>query len=69
MDKKELYDKAKDAYYNGEEIMSDLEFDELEKELGLENKGYVGTHHQKSYTDILKFRQKMNQAKIYVSLV
>ena len=50
MDKKELYDAAKDAYYNGEEIMSDLEFDELEKELGLENKGYVGTHHQKSYT-------------------
>ena len=50
MDKKELYDKAKEAYYNGEEIMSDLEFDELENELGLENKGYVGTHHQKSYT-------------------
>lgn len=50
MDKKELYDKAKDAYYNGEEIMTDLEFDELENELGLENKGYVGTHHQKSYT-------------------
>lgn len=50
MDKKELYDAAKDAYYNGEEIMSDLEFDELEKELGLENKGYVGAHHQKSYT-------------------
>lgn len=50
MDKRELYDKAKEAYYNGEEIMSDLEFDELENELGLENKGYVGTHHQKSYT-------------------
>lgn len=50
MDKKDLYDKAKDAYYNGEEIMSDFEFDELENELGLENKGYVGTHHQKSYT-------------------
>ena len=50
MDKKDLYDKAKDAYYNGEEIMSDIEFDELENELGLENKGYVGTHHQKSYT-------------------
>ena len=50
MDKKELYDKAKDAYYIGEEIMSDLEFDDLENELGLENKGYVGTHHQKSYT-------------------
>ena len=50
MDKRELYDKAKEAYYNGEPLMSDLEFDELEKELGLENKGYVGTHHQKSYT-------------------
>ena len=50
MDKKELYSKAKEAYYNGEPIMTDLEFDELEKELGLENQGYVGTHHQKSYT-------------------
>ena len=50
MDKRELYDQAKEAYYNGEPIMTDLEFDELEKELGLENKGYVGTHHQKSYT-------------------
>ena len=50
MDKKELYDLAKDAYYNGEEMMTDLEFDELERELGLENEGYIGTHHQKSYT-------------------
>ena len=50
MDKKQLYDQAKEAYYNGEPIMTDLEFDELEKELGLENQGYVGTHHQKSYT-------------------
>jgi DNA ligase (NAD+) len=50
MDKRELYDKAKEAYYNGEPIMTDLEFDELEKELGLENQGYIGTHHQKSYT-------------------
>lgn len=50
MNKRELYDLAKEAYYNGEEIMTDLEFDELEEELGLENKGYVGTHHQKSYT-------------------
>lgn len=49
-DKLELYNKAKDAYYNGVEIMSDQEFDKLEKELGLENKSYVGTHHQKSYT-------------------
>lgn len=50
MDKRELYDRAKEAYYNGEPIMTDLEFDELEKELGLENQGYIGTHHQKSYT-------------------
>ena len=49
-EKLELYNKAKDAYYLGEEIMSDQEFDKLEKELGLENKSYVGTHHQKSYT-------------------
>ena len=50
MDKKQLYDQAKEAYYNGEPIMTDLEFDELERELGLENQGYIGTHHQKSYT-------------------
>ena len=25
----ELYKRAKEAYYTGEEIMSDLEFDEL----------------------------------------
>lgn len=49
-EKLELYNKAKDAYYLGEEIMSDQEFDKLEKELGLENTSYVGTHHQKSYT-------------------
>ena len=49
-EKLELYNKAKEAYYNGVEIMTDQEFDKLEKELGLENKSYVGTHHQKSYT-------------------
>ena len=49
-DKLKLYNEAKEAYYNGVEIMSDQEFDKLEKELGLENKSYVGTHHQKSYT-------------------
>lgn len=49
-EKLKLYNEAKEAYYNGEEIMSDQEFDKLEKELGLENKSYVGTHHQKSYT-------------------
>ena len=50
MDKRELYDKAKEAYYNGEPIMTDVEFDQLEAEIGLVNKGYIGTHHQKSYT-------------------
>ena len=49
-DKLKLYNEAKEAYYNGVEIMSDQEFDKLEKELGLENVSYVGTHHQKSYT-------------------
>jgi NAD-dependent DNA ligase len=45
-----LYYQAKEAYYNGEPIMTDLEFDELEKSLGLENKAYVGTRHNPSYT-------------------
>lgn len=49
MDKQELYNLAKDTYYNGEPIMSDAEFDELESELGLENKGYVGSK-SKHYT-------------------
>ena len=45
-----LYWQAKEAYYNGEEIMTDLEFDELEKELGLENKASIGAKHNPSYT-------------------
>ena len=49
-EKLKLYNQAKEAYYLGEEIMSDQEFDKLERELGLENKSYIGTHHQKSYT-------------------
>lgn len=48
--KRKLYEKAKEAYYNGEEIISDLEFDKLEDELGLSNKSYVGTKHNPSYT-------------------
>ena len=56
MDKQELYNKAKDAYYNsGEPIMSDTEFDELEQEIGLENKGYVGSQNNKSYTILHPF--------------
>lgn len=48
--KKELYNKAKEAYYNGEPIMSDHEFDKLEAELGLENKGQIGTIYSPNYT-------------------
>lgn len=49
-EKIQLYQDAKDAYYSGEPLMSDLEFDKLEKEIGLENKGYIGTHHSEEYT-------------------
>lgn len=49
-EKLQLYYKAKEAYYNGQEIMTDYEFDELEKELGLENKSEVGTRRNPSYT-------------------
>ena len=49
-EKLELYYKAKEAYYNGQEIMTDYEFDELEKELGLENKSEVGSKKNPSYT-------------------
>ena len=49
-EKLNLYNKAKEAYYNGQEIMTDYEFDQLEKELGLENKSKVGTKHNPSYT-------------------
>lgn len=39
-----LLNKAKDAYYNtGEELLDDATYDALEKELGLENKNYVGS--------------------------
>ena len=48
--KLDKYHKAKEAYYNGQEIMSDVEFDALEKELGLENKSYVGTKSNPAYT-------------------
>ena len=49
-EKIDLYFKAKEAYYNGQEIMTDYEFDELEKELGLENKSDVGARRNPSYT-------------------
>ena len=47
----QLYKEAKDAYYTGEEIMSDIEFDELEEFLGLSNKSKVGTRHNEKYTE------------------
>lgn len=50
MYKLELYNKAKEAYYNGQEIMTDYEFDELEKELKLDNKSSIGAHHNPNYT-------------------
>ena len=46
----ELYNKAKEAYYNGTPIMTDYEFDELERKLGLENKSYIGAKHNPTYT-------------------
>ena len=46
----ERYYEAKEAYYNGEPTMTDLEFDELERSLGLENKSEIGTRHNPSYT-------------------
>jgi len=40
----DLLDMAKDAYYNSDtEIISDAEYDELEKLAGLENNNYVGS--------------------------
>ena len=46
----QIYKQAKDAYYNGEEIMSDIEFDELEEYLGLSNKSKVGARCNEKYT-------------------
>lgn len=49
-EKLSLYYRAKEAYYNGQEIMTDYEFDELEKELGLSNKSQIGARRNPSYT-------------------
>lgn len=47
----ERLESAKEAYYNsGIEIMSDLEYDELERKVGLENKSHIGTLHNEAYT-------------------
>ena len=51
-EKIELYNRSKELYYTGEEEspLSDFEFDQLEKELGLENVSRVGSFHKKNYT-------------------
>ena len=48
--KKRLLDEAKKAYYSGNPIMSDQEFDELESNLGLENDDYIGTKSSSKHT-------------------
>ena len=51
MNKQELLNLAKETYYNtGKEIMSDIEYDRLEEEVGLENKNYIGSRHNEQYT-------------------
>lgn len=46
-----LLDEAKNAYYKtGTELLSDHEYDILEKSLGYENSNYVGTRHSDNYT-------------------
>ena len=37
----ERYYEAKEAYYNGEPIMTDLEFDKLERSLAIQNKSEI----------------------------
>lgn len=50
-EKKELLDEAKDAYYNtSTELLSDIEYDALEKSIGYENKSYIGSRHSENYT-------------------
>lgn len=50
MEQKTKYDLAKEAYYNGNPMMSDAEFDALEQELRLENVGYVGERVNSNFT-------------------
>jgi DNA ligase (NAD+) len=50
-EKLNLYNQARDAYYgDGNQIMTDTEFDQLEAELGLENKSELGYSRNGSYT-------------------
>ena len=47
---KQLYDEAKESYYNEDSILEDFEFDDIENKLGLENVSYIGTKHNPAYT-------------------
>lgn len=51
-EKLELYNRCKELYYTGEEEspLSDFEFDQLEKQLNLENISRIGSFHKKNYT-------------------
>ncbi len=50
-EKIKLLDMAKDAYYNtSAELLSDSEYDSLEKSIGYENKSYIGSKHNEAYT-------------------
>lgn len=45
-----LYIKAREAYYNGEEIMTDIEFDALEEKLGMKNRLIGAPSTSNNYT-------------------
>ena len=49
-EKLNYYYEAKKAYYEGNPIMGDIEFDELELSLGLENNSIIGTGSTPNYT-------------------
>lgn len=50
-EKRYLFELAKESYYNSSiELLSDVEYDNLEKSIGYENKSYIGTKHSEKYT-------------------
>ena len=46
----DLFDTLVKAYYEGNPIMGDIEFDELELSLGLENNSIIGAGSTPNYT-------------------
>ena len=49
-EKLNYYYEAKKAYYEGNPIIGDIEFDELELSLGLENNSIIGAGSTPNYT-------------------